>query len=158
MPCIWVNKLIGDLHTRFLEQGSNKVILAFSPPFSIVSSKEALENVNLWRTTLRSSERSNPNRRVHKRLRIPTKPSPSLLQLNSCVTFLQNHCQPANMGASGCIMRVEGGGRGVGELFLPSPGCSRASQLILHIWLLMQIIPQQIKSIPGSNLFHQSQA
>lgn len=34
---IRVNKLIGDLHSRFLEQGSNKVILAFSPPFSIVS-------------------------------------------------------------------------------------------------------------------------
>lgn len=42
-PCIQVNKLIGDLHTQFLEQGSNKVILAFSLPFSIVSAKEALE-------------------------------------------------------------------------------------------------------------------
>lgn len=46
---------MGDLHThtQFLEQGSNKVILAFfpssfssscpPPPFSIVSAKEALE-------------------------------------------------------------------------------------------------------------------
>lgn len=74
MPCIRVNKLIGDLHAQFLEQGSNKVILAFSPPFSIVSSKEALENVNVWRATLRSSERSNPDRRVLRRFRIPAKP------------------------------------------------------------------------------------
>lgn len=38
---------MADLHTQLLEQGSNKVILAFffSPPhpFSIVSAKEALE-------------------------------------------------------------------------------------------------------------------
>lgn len=38
---------MGDLHTQLLEQGSNKVILAFfpppPPPFSIVSAKEALE-------------------------------------------------------------------------------------------------------------------
>lgn len=46
MAHIQVNKLIGDLHKQFLEQGSNKVILAFSLPYSIVSAKEALENVN----------------------------------------------------------------------------------------------------------------
>lgn len=61
------------------------------------------------------------------------------------------------MGGGG--WRVEGGGRGVvGGCSRRLPACSRASQLILHIWLLMQIIPQQIKSIPGSDLFHQSQA
>lgn len=48
-PHMQVNKLIGDLHKQFLEQGSNKVILAFSLPFSIVSAKKALENVNLLR-------------------------------------------------------------------------------------------------------------
>lgn len=58
---IQVNKLIGDLHKQFLQQGSNKVILAFSLPFSIVSAKEALENVNLWCVSLRSSEHSNPD-------------------------------------------------------------------------------------------------
>lgn len=114
MPCIRVNKLIGDLHTWLLEQGSNKVILAFSPPFSIVSSKEALENVNLWRATLRSSERSNPDRRVHIQLRILTKSSPSLLG-----TQFHHYLftKPANIGASECFIRA---GAGVCSHHLPA--------------------------------------
>lgn len=60
-PRIQVNKLIGDLRKQFLQQGSNKVILAFSLPFSIVSVKKALENVNLMCVTLRGSEHSNPD-------------------------------------------------------------------------------------------------
>lgn len=52
VPHIQVNKLIGDLHKQLLQQGRNKVILAFSLPFSIVSAKEALENVNLVRVRL----------------------------------------------------------------------------------------------------------
>ena len=58
---IQVNKLIGDLHKQLLEQGSNKVILAFSLPFSVASAEEALGNVNLLCATLRSSEQSNPD-------------------------------------------------------------------------------------------------
>lgn len=165
MPHIQVNKLIGDLHKQFLEQGSNKVILAFSLPFSIVSAKEALENVNLSCATLRSSGHSNPDHWVLRQVAISARwsisifkyscgiaqfhrlPNPRLDDFNPVPHSKTYHILPgfaAWQWFSKCNIGVRGWGVGGGYACCP-PSIGGASPLILHIWLLMQIVSQQDK-------------